>query len=199
MAARAGQPDRALDYLKTYERAFIGPNGFHLNGDQTRSGLSAFTYRPFTLEGNFLAMQAVHEMLIQSWSGVVRVFPATSDAWQDASFERLRAEGGWIVSAERKAGRTARVEIRATVGGLLRLRNPFGETPVDWSRKDVRRAGTDYVAKLGPGEVLVAAVRPNPQPCDIIRRTVTGPARPSAPVRFSQPNKFRLVHTTHHE
>ena len=199
MAARAGQPDRALDYLKTYERAFIGPNGFHLNGDQTRSGLSAFTYRPFTLEGNFLAMQAVHEMLIQSWSGVVRVFPATSDAWQDASFERLRAEGGWIVSAERKAGRTARVEIRATVGGLLRLRNPFGETPVDWSRKAVRRAGTDYVAKLGPGEVLVAAVRPNPQPCDIIRRTVTGPARPSAPVRFSQPNTFRLVHTTHHE
>ena len=68
------------------------------------------------------------------------------------------------MSAERKAGRTARVEIRATVGGLLRLRNPFGETLVDWSRKDVRRAGTDYVVTLGPGETLVVVVRPNPQP-----------------------------------
>ena len=47
MAARAGQADRALEYARLFERAFIGPNGFHLNGDQTRSGLSAFTYRPF--------------------------------------------------------------------------------------------------------------------------------------------------------
>jgi len=157
MAARAEQPDRALEYLRTYERAFTGSNGFHLNGDQTRSGLSAFTYRPFTLEGNFLAMQAVHEMLLQSWGGVVRVFPATSDAWRDAAFDRLRAEGGWVVSAERKDGRTVRVEIRATTGGVLRLRNPFGDTPVEWSRKDVTRTGIDYVAKLRPGDVLVAA------------------------------------------
>jgi len=159
MAARAAQPDRALEYLTTYERAFIGANGFHLNGDQTRSGLSGFTYRPFTLEGNFLAMQAVHEMLLQSWGGVVRVFPATSKTWQDVSFERLRAEGGFVVSAGRRAGRTVRVEIRATTGGLLRLRDPFGDGPVDWNRRDVTRAGTDYVTKLGPGDVLVATAR----------------------------------------
>jgi len=160
MAARAAQPDRSLEFLKTYERAFTGPNGFHLNGDQTKSGLSDFTYRPFTLEGNFLAMQAVHEMLLQSWGGVVRVFPATSGAWQDASFDRLRAEGGWVVSAERKAGRTVRVEIRATTGGILRLRNPFGEAPVDWNRTGVTRAGADYVVTLAPGEVLIGAGRP---------------------------------------
>lgn len=33
-----------------------------------RSGLSGFSYRPFTLEGNLLAAAAVHEMLLQSWS-----------------------------------------------------------------------------------------------------------------------------------
>jgi hypothetical protein len=104
-------------------------------------------------------MQAVHEMLLQSWGGVVRVFPATSKTWQDASFERLRAEGGFVVSAGRKAGRTVRVEIRATTGGLLRLRDPFGDGPVDWNRRDVTRAGIDYVAKLGPGDVLVATAR----------------------------------------
>jgi alpha-L-fucosidase 2 len=162
MAARAAQPDRALEYLKTYERAFTGPNGFHLNGDQTRSGLSAFTYRPFTLEGNFLAMQAVHEMLLQSWGGVVRIFPATSASWRDASFARLRAEGGWIVTAERHAGQTTRVEVLSTAGGLLRLRNPFGKTPVEWSRTGVKREGTDFVVTLGPGERLIASARPNP-------------------------------------
>ena len=159
MAARAAQADLALEYLKTYERAFVGPNGFHLNGDQTRSGLSSYTYRPFTLEGNFLAMQAVHEMLLQSWGGVVRVFPATSAAWRDASFDRLRAEGGWIVSAERHNGTTARVEVRATIGGELRLRNPFGNSRVDWNRRDVTREGTDFVVKLRPGDVLMGRGR----------------------------------------
>jgi alpha-L-fucosidase 2 len=45
-----------------FVNAFTLRNGFHANGDQTKSGYSDFTYRPFTLEGNFLASQAVHEM-----------------------------------------------------------------------------------------------------------------------------------------
>ena len=56
--ARAGQADQALRYLKDFERAFILRNGFHANGDQAGTGLSSATYRPFTLEGNFLAMEA---------------------------------------------------------------------------------------------------------------------------------------------
>jgi alpha-L-fucosidase 2 len=159
MAARAAQPDRALEFLRTYERAFIGPNGFHLNGDQTRSGLSAFTYRPFTLEGNFLAMQAVHEMLLQSWGGVVRVFPATSVAWQTASFEKLRAEGGWVVSADRTGGRTTRVEIRATIGGVLRLRDSFGGARVTWNRSDIKKQGADFVVTLKAGDALSGVTR----------------------------------------
>ena len=113
-------PERALEYLKKYERGFIGPNGFHLNGDQSGTGLSGFTYRPFTLEGNFLAMQAVQEMLLQSWgevgvpkSSIIRIFPAVSEQWKDVSFRDLRAEGGLRVSAERKDGRTSRVSITA--------------------------------------------------------------------------------------
>jgi len=159
MAARAGQADRALDYARLFERAFIGPNGFHLNGDQTKSGLSAFTYRPFTLEGNFLEMQAIHEMLLQSWGGVVRVFPAVSAQWRDVSFDRLRAEGGFVVSATRVAGRTARVEVRATVAGTLRLRDPFGGAEVNWNRSNVRREGTDYVAKLPAGAALSGTLK----------------------------------------
>ena len=72
---------------------------------------------PFTLEGNFLAMQAVHEMLLQGWNGTVRIFPAVSDRWQEVSFENLRAQGGFKVSARRSAGSTQWVRITATVDG----------------------------------------------------------------------------------
>lgn len=123
--ARIGQGDRALVYLSDYVNSFVLRNGFHCNGEQTRKGLSRFHYRPFTLEGNFAAAQAVHEMLLQSWGGRVRVFPATPTAWADASFNKLRAEGGFIVSATRKAKRTTSVTITATVDQPLRLKNPF--------------------------------------------------------------------------
>lgn len=174
MAARCGQAERARSYLEK-TLAFTGRNGFHLNGDQTKSGLSNFTYRPFTLEGNFMAMQAVHEMLVQGWGGVVRVFPAVSDRWAEVRFRDLRAEGGWLVSAERRDGKTQRVRVTSAAAGgggggggggdrrgdgsgrELRLRDPFaaaadGPIAVRWSGAEVRRDGRDWVARLGAGE-----------------------------------------------
>ncbi len=66
LRARVGDAEASLRNLEIYMKAFILRNGFHANGDQTQSGFSSFTYRPFTLEGNFLAAAAVHEMLLQS-------------------------------------------------------------------------------------------------------------------------------------
>ena len=154
LLARAGRAEKALDYLADYERAFILRNGFHANGDQTGSGLSGFQYRPFTLEGNFLAMEAVHEMLLQSWGGVVRVFPATSTRWADASFRDLRAQGGFKVSARREGGRTAWVGVTATADRELRLRDPFPGRKPKWSRDGVAWDGDDYRCRLKAGETL---------------------------------------------
>ena len=102
LRARVGDAESALRNLDIFVKAFILRNGFHANGDQTKSGFSSMTYRPFTLEGNFLAMQAVQEMLLQSWSPtpgnrdteVIRIFPAMPWRWHDVSFIDLRAEGG---------------------------------------------------------------------------------------------------------
>ncbi len=181
MFARAGRAEEALDYLIKY-LSFTGPNGFHLNGDQTKSGLSNFTYRPFTLEGNFLAMQAIHEMMLQSWGEVgtpdsetLRIFPAVSARWADVSFDGLRAEGGWSVSARRQSGRTTRVEIVRPAGSrdrvtsaaemkpnaptrTLRLRDPFPGREAHWSRP-VTRDGADILADFKPGELLVGEAR----------------------------------------
>ena len=154
MLARAGRAEQALDMLQKYEQAFLLRNGFHANGDQSGTGLSRFTYRPFTLEGNFLAMQAVHEMLLQSWGGVVRVFPAVSERWRDVSFRDLRAEGGFRVSARREDGQTTSVRVAATRAGLLRLRDPFAGEQTVWNRAGVRKVGDAYEVDLKRGEVL---------------------------------------------
>lgn len=125
MLARTGRGDEALRYLADYERAFTLRNGFHVNGDQSGSGLSQFTYRPFTLEGNFLAMEAVHEMLLQSDGGTVRVFPALPSTWKSAGFTNLRAEGGHRVSAYRTETGTASVEVILGPKGSLTILDPF--------------------------------------------------------------------------
>ncbi len=160
MLARVGQAEQALRYLRDYERAFILRNGFHVNGDQIGAGLSGFRYRPFTLEGNFLAMQAVHEMLLQSWGSWLRVFPATALEWKDVSFEKLRAEGGYLVSARRLAGRAVWVQITATVAGTVRLKDPFKKLRTT-SNRPVQRVGTDYQCYLEKGQTLELSLVPN--------------------------------------
>jgi alpha-L-fucosidase 2 len=145
MNARAGRGERARALLEDY-LCFVGPNGFHLNGEQCGRGLSAFRYRPFTLEGNFLAMDAVHEMLLQSWGGRLRIFPALPDAWPKVEFHGLRAEGGWSVSARREAGRTTGVQIKASTGGPLLLADPFG---LDAEGQELGRFDPEALAREG--------------------------------------------------
>ena len=134
LRARVGDAEAALQNLDIYVKAFILRNGFHANGDQTEVGLLGLTYRPFTLEGNFLAAQAVHEMLLQIWSAspgagdteVIRVFPAVPWRWHDASFDDLRAEGGHRVSARRENNATVWLRVTAGHDGVVRIRDNFG-------------------------------------------------------------------------
>ncbi len=153
MRARVGEGREALRYLADYLGSFVSRNGFHLNGEQTRRGLTRYRDRAFTLEGNFAAAQAVHEMLLQSWGGRLRVFPAVPEEWTEASFERLRAEGGFQVTAERKEGRTVRVAVRAGVSQSLRLEDPFGGRRYRASRP-VQKSGSEIRAALRAGETL---------------------------------------------
>lgn len=126
MKARAFDGEGAAATLRTFAECFCLRNTFHANGDQTKSGKSKFTYRPFTLEGNFAFASGVQEMLLQSHTGIIRVFPAIPQDWKEASFNKLRAHGAFLVSAERKAGEVAQVDILCEQGGLVRIANPFG-------------------------------------------------------------------------
>ena len=108
--ARLGRGDRAYRYLKDFQRAFVSRNGFHLNGDQLKCGLSRYTYRPFTLEGNFGYARGLQEMLLSydPHTDTYKLFPALPKAWdgKEVSFRDLRLPGGHRVSAKRAADGT---------------------------------------------------------------------------------------------
>jgi alpha-L-fucosidase 2 len=125
LKARAKDGDGATKALQIFSRAFCLKNSFHVNGDQTRSGYSNFTYRPFTLEGNFAFASGLQEMLLQSYAGFIEVFPAVPADWKDISFNTLRAEGGFLVSAKKNNGKVVEIKISAVNGGKAVLKNPF--------------------------------------------------------------------------
>jgi alpha-L-fucosidase 2 len=156
--ARALNGEKAAEALKTFATCFCLPNSFHVNGDQTKSGKSKFTYRPFTLEGNFAFAAGIQEMLIQSHTGVVRIFPAIPESWQNTSFKNLRTEGAFLVSAEKKNGAVASVNIFSEKGGLFLLKNPFKQKEIVSSKEYTRKADL-FEISLTPGEIVSLQIR----------------------------------------
>jgi alpha-L-fucosidase 2 len=163
LSARVMDGEKAAAALRTFAECFCLPNSFHANGDQSKSGKSKFTYRPFTLEGNFAFAAGIQEMLLQSHTGVLRIFPAVPVSWKDAAFDLLRAYGAFLVSARRRNGGVTDVRIVSEKGGLLKLENPFAPgtiydvagIPADM----VRRAGTLFEIEMKAGESVVLKAR----------------------------------------
>ncbi|MCX8065590.1 MAG: glycoside hydrolase N-terminal domain-containing protein [Candidatus Hydrogenedentes bacterium] len=123
LSARAKDHENCIKNLKIFSEAFVLRNSFHCNGDQSGKGYSKFTYRPFTLEGNFASATAIQEMLLQSHNGLIEVYPAVSPEWKYIYFKNLRAEGGFLVSAEKRDNKI-KVEITTQTGGNCSLISP---------------------------------------------------------------------------
>jgi len=130
-------------------------------------------------------MQAVHEMLLQSWSaspgggdpGVIRFFPATPWRWHDAAFEDLRAEGGYRVSARRENNATTWLRIVAGRDGLIRIRDNFGGRVPHWARAGVRKVNGNFEVECKAGSTIEARL-PTP------KETPAPPADVAAPVQI---------------
>ena len=93
----------AYEQLRIFWESFCSPNGFHLNGDYKKRGYTTFHYRPFTLESNMYAADALQEMLFQMRDGRMEFFPAIPEKWENSevSFEGFRGENGIFVSAKK--------------------------------------------------------------------------------------------------
>lgn len=130
LRARARDGEGAAEAVQIFRKAFCSRNGFHVNGDQTGTKqYSSFEYNPFTLEGNFAAAAAIQEMLISSHGGIIEPFVAIPAQWQEIAFT-LRAEGGFMITAERRAGQVIRLEVRAERAGSGRIRRGDGSVAI---------------------------------------------------------------------
>ncbi len=110
--ARFSMPE-ALSDLRAYYKPEVQPNGmFH------------WPMHGYYLSESVGIAAAISEFLLQSVDNTIRVFPCWPKE-RDAAFTHLRAQGGFLVSAEQKAGRLVKLEITSTVGGRLRVLNPW--------------------------------------------------------------------------
>ena len=62
----------------------------------------------------------INEMLMQSHEGIIRIFPCWNKQ-SDASFENLRADGAFLVSAELNKGKICSLKIKSLAGRKCRL------------------------------------------------------------------------------
>lgn len=74
--------------------------------------------------------QCIHDMLLQSWGGKIRVFPAVPSQWKDVQFKDLRTEGAFLVSAVRKGGKTSFIRIKSLAGEPCILRTDMANPVV---------------------------------------------------------------------
>jgi len=72
----------------------------------------------------------VNEMLLQSHSGIIHVFPALPTSWTDLGFIHFRARPGVNVSAKRIGGVTRWVVISGEQSHPIKLRNPWPDDPI---------------------------------------------------------------------
>lgn len=80
------------------------------------------------METPLSAVTTINEMLLQSWNGIVRVFPAVPDEWKAASFHKLLAKGAFEVSAVRSNGKTQFIKIKSLAGEPLLVKTDFSAT-----------------------------------------------------------------------
>ena len=153
--ARAKEAENAVKQLQIFASNFCSSNSFHLNGDQKGGQYSNFTYRPFTLEGNFAFAQGVHELLIQSHKEYIEVFPAVPGSWKDVSFNTLRTEGAFLVSAKKVNGVIATIKIKSEAGGTLSVKLPFKTFHITGETRNHGFINSIFTAEMKKGETII--------------------------------------------
>jgi hypothetical protein len=111
------------------------------------------------IESSLVAAESLQEMLIQSWGDVIRVFPAVPAEWKDVSFQNLRAEGAFLVTAVRKDGATGWIRIKSLAGEPCKVKpkftgpfQVFSDSPV--TSKEVKPGVFELNLKKGQEVIL---------------------------------------------
>jgi len=122
-AVRVGyNSDSIIKYLK--DRLAVNPLP-NLYIVQAGGGIETLAAVPLT----------INEMLLQSYEGIVRIFPNWNHN-KDASFNNLRAYGAFIISSSIKKGKIEYVKILSEKGRQCIMENPWRDKKVQLIRND---------------------------------------------------------------
>ncbi|QEU91021.1 glycosyl hydrolase family 95 catalytic domain-containing protein [Streptomyces kanamyceticus] len=142
MSALLGKGEDALKYLQQLMSRFIQANTMYKESGPV-------------IETPLSAAQSLHDMVCQSWGGVIRVFPALPAAWADLTVHGFRAQGAFLLSAVREAGATRWVRLVSEAGAPCVVRHGI-EGPVEV--RDARGRPLRY-EDAGDGAIAIALRR----------------------------------------
>lgn len=150
MYATLGEGDRALATLNNLRPMVCANTMYREGGGQV-------------VETPLSAVESIDYMLLQSWGGVIRIFPAVPSRWKNVRFQNLRTEGAFLVSAEFKDGVIGEITIRSEAGKICTVMNPWNDRACmvrDGQGREIQtaRAGEKFIfaTKAGINYTLVA-------------------------------------------
>jgi alpha-L-fucosidase 2 len=116
MYAMLGQGDKAYDQMKIYMKTYGSANTMYIESGPV-------------IETPISAVASIHEMLFQCNSldfkkDEIKVFTGVPSAWKNVSFENLKAEGGYTISARREAGKLVAFKLLSSQERDLSLKLP---------------------------------------------------------------------------
>jgi hypothetical protein len=131
--ARMGMLD--LEWFKREVRYCLLPNGIandrprQVGGRYDDQTDFDFMMRMGVWTENLSLPAVLNECLMQSWTGVIRLFP-NRQGLGPAQFRSLRAVGAFLVSATYDGSRIAGVSLRSEKGARARIANPWPGAPI---------------------------------------------------------------------
>lgn len=81
-------------------------------------------FQTYVEEGAYISDRAIQEMLLSSYNGVIRVFPAMPDYknWDNVAISGFRAKGAFLISAKREDKVTKFIKVESLAGGTCKVR-----------------------------------------------------------------------------
>jgi hypothetical protein len=155
MAALLGDGERALEFLNGL-KSYLQSNTFY-----SEIGLPV-------METPLHGATAMQEMLLQSWGGCLRIFPAVPSDWPEVQIHQLRGEGAFLVSARREKGSTQWVLVKSEAGGGVVVDPAMAEAQwIASNGAQVKKDGSGLCTiEMSPGDWILfwpkGAVRPTP-------------------------------------
>ncbi|MGJ8653140.1 MAG: glycosyl hydrolase family 95 catalytic domain-containing protein [Opitutaceae bacterium] len=173
MAALLGDGERAYNFINRL-KSFLHTNTFYSEA----GGLPV-------IETPLHGATAIQEMLLQSWGGRLRIFPAVPAAWADAQFHQLRGEGAFLVSARREQQQTQWVYIQAEAGGAVEVtpQIPDAQWIASGNAQVSALENGVYQIETAPGEKVLFWPKGTPRP----NLAVTPVTQRDQPHRFGKP------------